>query len=86
VREDWPEKRDQAVAAVRKLIAQANQAGNRVLVIANRLSGAGPYRKLLQGLSFELNGKGIAPHPNLTRWMEGAIEGWIRSLEQETSK
>jgi hypothetical protein len=71
---------------VRKLIAQANQAGNRVLVIANRLSGAGPYGKLLQGLSFELNGKGIAPHPNLTRWMEGAIEGWITSLEREPSK
>jgi sirohydrochlorin ferrochelatase len=86
VREDWPEKRDQAVAAVRKLIAQANQAGNWVLVIANRLSGAGPYGKLLQGLSFELNGKGIAPHPNLTRWMDGAIESWIRSLEQEPSK
>jgi sirohydrochlorin ferrochelatase len=80
VREDWPEKREHAVAEVRKIIEEAGRDGSRVLVISNRLVGAGPYRKWLSGLDYTLNGQGIATHPNLTRWVEEQIEEWSGSL------
>lgn len=80
IREDWPEKQKRAVSDVRKMIDEAQANGGRVLVISNRIAGAGPYRRLLAGLDYTLNGQGIAPHPNLTRWVEEQIEGWIGSL------
>jgi hypothetical protein len=49
-------------------------------VISNRVAGAGPYRKYLRSLDYVLNDKGIAPHPNLTRWLEKEIKAWIASL------
>lgn len=80
VREDWPEKRENAVAQVRKMVEEAGRDGGRALVISNRLVGAGPYRKLLSGLDYTLNDRGIASHPNLTRWVEEQIEKWSGSL------
>lgn len=77
VREDWPEKRDQAVAEVRRMIDEARKDGGRALVISDRIAGAGPYRRMLAGLDYVLNGRGVAPHPNLTRWVEEQIETWI---------
>lgn len=38
-----------------------------------------PYRRFLAGLDYVLNGQGIAPHPNLTRWVEEQIEAWIKA-------
>lgn len=73
VRENWPEKSKRAVAEVRKMIEDASRDGGRVLVISNRLTGIGSYRRLLAGLDYTLNGQGIAPHPNLTRWVEEQI-------------
>lgn len=71
VREDWPELRDKAVGEIRALI-QDNAKHGRVLVIADRLYGAGPYRKLLSDLEYVLNDKGLA-HPSLTQWLEEGI-------------
>ena len=71
VREDWPEQRERAVADVRKTI-QENAKTGRVLVIANRLYGSGPYKKMLTGLDFEMNEKGLV-HPVITRWLEEGI-------------
>lgn len=79
VREDWPEKRERAVSDVRKMIEEAQQDGGRVLVISDRIAGAGPYRRFLTGLDYVLNGLGIAPHPNLTRWVEEQIQAWIKT-------
>jgi len=45
----------------------------------NRIAGAGPYRRFLAGLDYVLNDQGIAPHPNLTRWIEEQIEAWIKT-------
>ena len=87
VREDWPEKREKAVAEVRQFIEEANRNRDRVLVISNRIAGAGPYRRYLAGLNYVLNGKGLLPHPNLTKWIEKEIEKWIeRTLREEASK
>lgn len=70
-REDWPEKREKAVAEVRKMIEEDAKTG-RVLVIANRMYGSGPYKKMLKGLEYVLNEKGFAS-PVLTRWLEEGI-------------
>jgi len=79
VREDWPDKRERAVADVRKMVEDAQRDGGRALVISNRIAGAGPYRRFLAGLDYVLNDQGIAPHPNLTRWIEEQIEAWIKT-------
>lgn len=71
VREDWPEQREKAVAAVRDMI-QEDAKNGRVLVISNRLYGSGPYKKFLSGLDYVLNEKGFV-HPVITRWLEDEI-------------
>lgn len=71
VREDWPEKRKPAVEAVRTMIQEDGKEG-RVIVIANRLYGSGPYKTMLKGLAFDLNEKGLV-HPVITRWLEEGI-------------
>jgi hypothetical protein len=83
VREDWPAQREKAVAKVRAMIEQASRDGGRVLVIADRPAGAGPYRRMLDGLNYTLNGTGLAPHPNLTKWMEKEIEEWTNRITTE---
>lgn len=72
VREDWPELREKAVAEIRDMIQEEAREG-RVLVIADRLYGSGPYKKLLAGLDYVLNDKGLA-HPALSRWLEDEVE------------
>jgi hypothetical protein len=80
VREDWPEKRDKAVAENRAMIQHASNNG-RVLVIANRLYGSGPYRKLFDGLEYTMSEKGLA-HPVLTQWLETGIANTVSILAQ----
>ncbi len=80
VREDWPEEREKAVNDVRRVIQDASQNG-RVLVIADRLYGAGPYRTLFEGLDYTLNDKGLA-HPLLTQWLETGIAKSVSVLAQ----
>ncbi len=84
VREDWPEKREQAVADLKDMIKQGNQHG-RVLLISNRLYGSGPYKRLLDGSDYVLSDQGFAPHPNLTRWLENGIERTIAMLNDGRS-
>jgi sirohydrochlorin ferrochelatase len=71
VREDWPKEREKAVTMARTTIEDAAKQG-RVLVVANRLYGSGPYKKMLKGLDFEMNEKGLV-HPVITRWLEDGI-------------
>lgn len=52
---------------------QEDAREGRVLVIADRLYGSGPYKKLLLGLDYVLNDKGLA-HPGLSRWLEDEVE------------
>lgn len=78
VREDWPELREKAVAEVRRMIEEGAHDG-RVLVIADRLYGAGPYRTLFNGLDYILNDKGLV-HPAVTRWLESGINQTASTL------
>ena len=72
LREDWPEKRENALNEIKKIIKEGNKGG-KVIVISNRLYGSGPYKNFLKGLDFEMNSKGLAPHPNLTHWLAKGI-------------
>lgn len=78
VREDWPKEREKAVAGVRATIEEASKHG-RVLVIANRLYGSGPYKKMLKGLNYELNENGLVD-PILTRWLEEGVKRMTAEL------
>lgn len=84
VREDWPGKREEAVAAVRSTIEEASR-DSRVLVIAHRLYGAGPYRRMLAGLNFELNDKGLAD-PILTRWLDERLTRLTAELTSQNQQ
>jgi len=88
VREDWPKERKQAVAQLKEMIQKGNHAG-RVLLISNRLYGAGPYKNLLEevglkeGADYVINRKGFAPHPVLTRWLDEGIGRTIQAMSHE---
>ena len=78
LREDWPEKREKALNEIVNIIEEGNKRG-KVIVISNRLYGSGPYKHFLKGSNFEMNSKGLAPHPNLTRWLEKGIKSLIKN-------
>ena len=78
LREDWPEKRENALSKIKKIIHEGNKEG-KVIIISNRLYGTGPYKHFLKGLNYEMNSKGLAPHPNLTKWLEKGIELAIKN-------
>lgn len=80
VREDWLEQREKAVREIRALIQSASQNG-RTLLIANRLYGSGPYKKMFEGLEYTLNENGLA-HPILTQWLETGIANAVSILTQ----
>jgi sirohydrochlorin ferrochelatase len=84
VREDWPKEREKAVAAARAAIEEAGKHG-RVLVIANRLYGSGPYRTMLKGLTYEMNDKGLVD-PVLTRWLEDGLTRMTAELIPSKNK
>jgi hypothetical protein len=69
VREDWPEKREKAVAEIRGLVEQAQADGGRCLVIPYRLAGFGGYAEVLNGLSYEAEKTGFLPHPLIDEWI-----------------
>jgi len=78
LREDWPEKREEALNEIKKIIREGNETG-KVIIISNRLYGSGPYKHFLKGLKFDMNSKGLAPHPNLTNWLEKGIDLVIKN-------
>ena len=73
MREDWPDKRKKAMEEIKKEIELGNKNG-RTIIISDRLYGSGPYSHFLKDIDFEINRKGLAPHPNLTRWLEKGIK------------
>ncbi len=91
LREDWPEKREAAVMQLKEMIEAGRQNG-RVLLISNRLYGAGPYERFLaevglkKGEHYEMNGQGFAPHPILTRWLEAGIARAFQHFHREDLK
>lgn len=77
LREDWPDKRSEAEPRIREFVAQGSQDGGRVLVVPFRIAGFGPYAEVLQGLEYVSDGRGLCPHPNMTRWLEQTAESCL---------
>jgi sirohydrochlorin cobaltochelatase len=81
LREDWPEKRAEAEAQMRRFVAGEASAGRTVLVVPVRLFGFGPYADVLQGLDYRAT-PALLPHPAVSAWVletANAIacrEGW----------
>lgn len=77
--EDWPDKRDAAIAHVRELIEQANRDGGRALLIPARTTEQGPARELVPDLDYAL-GNGFAPHPLFVKWLREQVHAGMRQL------
>lgn len=69
LREDWMEKRSESESVMRDFIEKTQDDGNDVIVIPYRVQGFGPYRQVLQNLSYRSNGVGLLPHPNVGKWI-----------------
>ncbi|MGH7495596.1 MAG: sirohydrochlorin chelatase [bacterium] len=78
LREDWPEKRIRAEKRIRDFVTQGNQNSGSVLVVPFRLFGFGPYAKVLEGLQYVSDEKGLLPHPIIADWMRSQAETCIR--------
>lgn len=83
IREDWPDKRADALSEIRAFIEQANKGEGRAIVVSNRLYGSGPYATYLDGLEYVMNGQGLIPHPNFTRWVEKILSKNIANLKTD---
>jgi hypothetical protein len=51
-------------------VKRAKQENGAALVITFRVHGFGPYAEVLQGCEYIADGKGLLPHPAVTRWIE----------------
>ena len=74
LREDWPEKRKVAEQHIREFVARASREGGRAIVIPFRVQGFGPYAKVLDGLEFVSDGRGLIPDPEVTKWVARQVE------------
>lgn len=77
LREDWPDKRAASEARIRAYVEQHSQGDGRVLVVPYRISGFGPYARVLEGLEYASDGRGLIP--------SAEVEHWVRRQVQELS-
>lgn len=74
LREDWPEKRAASEARVRAYAQQAAQDGGRLIVLPYRVSGFGPYARVLEGLEYASDGRGLIPSTEVEHWVRRQAE------------
>jgi hypothetical protein len=74
LREDWPDKRVASEARIRAFVEAANKNNGRTLVLPYRVSGFGPYAKVLEGLSYEADQKGLLPSMGVEHWVRRQIK------------
>jgi hypothetical protein len=72
LREDWPEKRQEAEQRIRSYVEHASRTG-RAIVIPFRVQGFGPYADVLKGLDYASDGRGLVPDAGVTEWIEHQI-------------
>lgn len=74
LREDWPEKRAAAESRIRAFVERATRESGRAIVIPFRVEGFGPYGKVLDGLDYLADGRGLVPSPQVTQWVRRQAE------------
>ena len=83
LREDWAEARALAEARITAFMRDSAAADHAVIVVPFRLSGFGPYAKVLEGFDYRA-ADGLLPHESISEWvMERAAsiaraQGWDR--------
>jgi sirohydrochlorin cobaltochelatase len=85
LREDWPEKRAEAERRIRNFVEEGNANGKRVIVVPFRVAGFGPYKEVLEGLTYVSDGRGFCPHPNMTRWIEQTANESLAESKREVA-
>ncbi len=78
-REDWPDKRKQAVAHVRDLVTQAQRHDGRALIVPARINRRGNADHYLEGLEFGW-AEGFAQTPYFAQWFEQEIRRGVQAL------
>ena len=74
LREDWPENSKKAKRRIHIFLQQANNEDRTVILIPFRVYGSGPYAEVLKGFKYVSDGKGLLPHPNVTKWISDQIQ------------
>jgi len=74
LREDWRAKRVVASKEIRHFVQRAEQDGGIAIVIPFRVQGFGPYAKVLGGLNYVSDEKGLLPHTNVTAWIKNQAD------------
>lgn len=74
LREDWPEKRAVSETRIRAFVEQAGREGGGAIVIPFRLAGFGPYARVLEGLTYASDGRGLLPSVEVERWVRRQAE------------
>jgi hypothetical protein len=59
---------------VRGFVTAASRDGGRVIVIPYRVAGFGPYAKVLEGLTYVSDGKGLLPSEEAEHWVRRQVE------------
>lgn len=72
LREDWAEARAKAEKEIRAAVAAMGERWGRVVVIPYRVSGFGPYARVLDGLDYVAAGS-LLPHPLVTEWIRERV-------------
>ena len=74
LREDWPDKRKDAEIRIRAFVEEASRDGGEAIVIPYRVAGFGPYAKVLDGLSYASDGRGLLPSTEVAGWVRRQVE------------
>jgi len=82
LREDWEDKRVKAEEGIRAFMETESVQGRRVLVIPFRVFGFGPYADVLEGLSYEAQGQGLLPSPEITVWLRDLVAKTVENASR----
>lgn len=69
LREDWPEKRAESEARIRAFVTAAADNGGTAIVIPYRVAGFGPYARVLEGLTYQADRRGLLPSDEVAAWV-----------------
>lgn len=89
LREDWPEKRAAAETRIRAFVRRAREEGGRAIVIPFRVQGFGPYRRVLEGLDYVADERGLVPDPRVADWVRrqaAALRGELDDADTATAR
>ena len=74
LREDWPEKRAASEARIRTFAQQAAANGGQLIVIPYRVAGFGPYARVLEGVTYAADQRGLVPSAQVEQWVRRQAE------------